>query len=96
LESVLAGHRGAITVGAISPDDSKLMTASEDGSIRLWRNGWKSLIDYLRSRTTTTLSPEQRIVLLGESEKQAWQAYRIEERTYGRSGESAGPFNYPY
>jgi WD40 repeat protein len=96
LLSVLSGHRGAITEGAISPDGAQLMTASEDGSIRLWRNGWKSLVNYLRSETTATLNPEQRIVLLGESEKQGWKSYRLAERPYGRSGDSAGPFKYPY
>jgi WD40 repeat protein len=96
LLSVLSGHRGALTTGLIAPDGSELMTGSEDGSIRLWRNGWPDLQRSLRSLTTATLNPEQRIVLLGETEAQAWGAYRAGERPYGRSGRSAGPFLFPY
>jgi WD40 repeat protein len=96
LLSVLSGHRGAITTGLIAPDGSELMTASEDGSIRLWGNGWPDLQRRLRSRTTATLNPEQRMVLLGETEAQAWKAYGAAERMFGRSVRSSGPFLFPY
>jgi WD40 repeat protein len=106
LLSVLCGHRGTVTTGSISPSGSQIMTASEDGSIRLWNNGWRDLQRRLRSLTTATLNPDQRMELLGETEVQAWKAFRTtavasdnkqaSEQIYGRSGRSSGPFLYPY
>jgi WD40 repeat protein len=96
LLSVLSGHRGAITTGSIKADRSELMTASEDGSVRLWRNGWQDLRRCLRSMTTATLNPEQRMVLLGETETDAWREYGTAERLYGRTAAPAGQFLFPY
>jgi WD40 repeat protein len=96
LLSELSGHLGAITTGAISPDGGQVMTASEDGSIRLWQNGWLGLLGYLRGQTTATLNPEQRIVLLGESESQALKRYHQAEQVFGRAGSWPSPFQFPF
>ena len=96
LLGVLSGHRGAVTTGSIAPNGSQIMTASEDGSIRLWNNGWRDLQHRLRSLTTATLNPDQRMELLGETEAQAWKSFRTAEQIYGRNGRSSGPFLYPY
>ena len=96
LLTVLSGHRGAVTTGSIAPGGSQIMTASEDGSIRLWSNGWLDLQRRLRSLTTATLNPDQRMELLGETEPQAWKAFRKSEQIYGRSGRSSGSFLYPF
>ena len=73
LLSVLSRHRGSITTGMIRKDGLELLTAREDGSIRLWRNGWLDLREYFRASTTATLTPDQRMLLLGESETEALQ-----------------------
>jgi WD40 repeat protein len=97
LLSVLSGNGGAVTMGGISQDGALVLTATEgDGAVRVWRNGWSALVRHLRSRTTATLNPEQRIVLLGESERDAWAAYAAAEKQFNRSGKAAGPFLFPF
>jgi WD40 repeat protein len=68
---VLEGHGGAILSGAISQDMSRVVSASEDLSARVWRTDWRDLLRFLRARTTANLSVPQRMQFLGETENEA-------------------------
>jgi WD40 repeat protein len=96
LVSVLSGHEGTIIGGEISTDGTRLLTASHDGTVRLWSGDWKTIIERLRRRTTATLDPEKRMNALGETERQAWEMFRRRESAFGRKGVSYGPFAYPF
>lgn len=50
----LPGHRGAVLVHAISHDASRIVTADQEGFVRIWRgpgNGWRSALSNPTSRT---------------------------------------------
>jgi WD40 repeat protein len=96
LLSVLKGHAGTIIDGQISSDGTRFMTASHDGTVRLWAGDWKTILQHLRGRTTATLDPEKRMNGLGESERRAWDMFRLRENAFGRKGTSFGPFKFPF
>jgi WD40 repeat protein len=81
----LAGHEGTVTWATFSKDGSRVITASEDGTVRLWRIGWHDLVLYLTGLTSASLTEEERIILLGESETEARAAYEAAERHFGRT-----------
>ncbi|HEX8457045.1 MAG TPA: TIR domain-containing protein [Pyrinomonadaceae bacterium] len=86
----LVGHGGAVTTAQFSADGARVVSASEDGTVRVWRTRWPDLIAYLRSITTATLTVEQRMILLGETERDARAAYEKAERRMGRTPLSPG------
>jgi WD40 repeat protein len=64
----LVGHEAAITDGTLSPEESYILSASEDKSARVWRVQWPEILRYLRARTSANLTVQQRIRYLGETE----------------------------
>ena len=69
---------------AFSPDGTQVVTASMDGTARVWLVRWKELVTYLRNSTTVCLSTVHRKHFLGESTSDAQKAYEACERRYGR------------
>jgi WD40 repeat protein len=91
----LVGHGGTITEARFSADGTRVVSASEDGSVRVWRTTWADLLTYLRGVTTATLTVEQRMILLGETEQDARVAYERDERAMHRTPlPSDWKFNY--
>jgi len=71
--------------------------ASEERSVLVSRVIWRDLVAYLRGLTSATLTVEQRIVSLGETEAEARKAYEAEERRYGRTPLPPDwSFDYPF
>ena len=52
-----------------------VMTASADGTARIWRITWPGLVDHFRANVSACLTPEQRMSYLGESAAEAWMRY---------------------
>ena len=93
----LNGHQGAVTWAAFSHDGSRVVTASEDGTARIWRIGWRDLVAHLRQLTSASLTTEQRMIYLGESEADARTAYEQAEKRFGRTPLPANwQFSYPF
>lgn len=93
----LNGHEGAITWAAFSYDGSRVVTASEDGTARIWRIGWRDLVAHLRQLTSASLTMEQRMIYLGEIEADARTAYEQAEKRFGRTPLPANwQFNYTF
>jgi WD40 repeat protein len=67
-----------------SPDGMLVVTASEDGTARVWLMDWSKLIEYLKQATNACLTAEQRVKFLGETDSQAQKIYQTCERQYGR------------
>ena len=81
----LIGHGGTITNAHFSKDGTRVVSAAEDGSVRVWRTTWPDLLSYLRGATTATLTVEQRMILLGETQQDARFAYERDERAMRRT-----------
>jgi WD40 repeat protein len=62
LLAVLAGHEGSVESAAFSTDGTRVVTASEDGTARVWRvfSTTQALIDYARSIVPRQLTSAQR------------------------------------
>jgi WD40 repeat protein len=82
---VLEGHGAAILAGAVSPDMSLVVSASEDKTARVWRAAWKDMLHYLRARTNANLTIQQRMHYLGESEKTAQKVWLQQEEMFHRT-----------
>ena len=54
-----------------SPAGQRILTASKDGSVRLWRYRWDDLVDALNDSTRLCMTKVQRKDYLGESEEDA-------------------------
>ena len=82
---------------SFSRDGARVVSAAEDGTARVWRTRWSDLVEYLRGATTATLTVEQRMILLGETEQEAREAYEAAERRMGRTPLPPDwKFNYPF
>ncbi len=81
---ILTGHQDAVLSLAFSPDGDHLVTASADGSARIWRASWPALIDFLASATRVCLTPEERSQYLAEPLVEARLASEACERSHGR------------
>ncbi|WP_437607340.1 WD40 repeat domain-containing protein [Sorangium sp. So ce834] len=82
---VLDGHRDRITSAAWSPDGQRIVTASHDGTVRVWRGiSAPVLQELLRGATSDCLSPELRTTYLGETDAEAQQRHDACERSQGR------------
>ena len=93
----LYGHEGMVTWATFSTDGSRVITTSEDGTARIWRTGWNDLVLYLRSQTLASLTAEERLIYLGESESDARAAYEKEEKRFGRTPLPPNwQFDYPF
>jgi WD40 repeat protein len=94
---VVIRQGGALTGADLSSDGLFAASASEMGNVLVSRVVWKDLVRYLRSLTSASLTVEQRIVFLGETENQARKAYEISERRFGRTPlPSEWSFEYPF
>ena len=93
----LIGHGGAVLDTEFSPDGSRVITASEDGTARVWSITWDGLITHLKSLTSASLTVEERMIFLGEDESDARKAYEKAERGFGRTPlPKDWMFNYPF
>ena len=59
------------------PNGERVVTASADGSVRVWRYEWEDLLDYLDSSTRVCLSVKERIDFLNEEDEEACNMHRI-------------------
>ena len=64
-----------MNTAVFSPDGNRVLTASDDGTSRIWRVTWQGLEEYLRQNTNTCLAPEQREQFLAESPSDAHVAH---------------------
>ena len=81
----LAGESfGGLTGAGFSPDGSQIVTTGSD-SVRIWRIGWSSLVEYLQSATTACLTPAQRMRYLGEEPGTAQPRFAECETRNGRA-----------
>ncbi|HYJ89381.1 MAG TPA: TIR domain-containing protein [Pyrinomonadaceae bacterium] len=93
----LYGHQGMITWANFSFDGSRIVTTSEDGTARIWRTSWRDLVSYLRTLSSASLTAEQRMIYLGESESDARASYEQEEKRFGRTPLPPNwQFSYPF
>ena len=82
---VLRGHGDMVTDAAFSPDRSRIVTASVDGTARVWTVGLEPLQALLRGSTTSCLTPDVRVAALAESEADAGAKYDACEKSHGRT-----------
>nr|WP_255216787.1 protein kinase [Pseudenhygromyxa sp. WMMC2535] len=85
----LIGHADAVTGLALAPDRRWTVSASVDGSARIWRLELLGadptlLVEALRAATLACLAPAQRERELGEAPPEAARAFAACERGYGR------------
>ena len=91
------GHGAPVMDAKFSDDGARVVSASEDGTARVWRTRWSDLLAHLRDVTTATLTIEQRIILLGETAQEAREAYDAAEHQRGRTPLPPDwKFNYPF
>jgi hypothetical protein len=90
---VLRAGSGEIRSAVYSKDGGLVVTASTNGTARIWDAqppaplatlGWNSLTSYLKTSTTACLAPPQRARLLKESESEAQKGYESCELSHGR------------
>ena len=68
--ATLEGHTDAVNSAAFSPDGTRVVTASDDQTAKIWRvfPTTQELIDYARSIMPRQLTPEQRKQFFLEAE----------------------------
>jgi WD40 repeat protein len=74
---VLKGHESNLNSAAFSPDGRHIVTASSDGTARVWAISGERLQAAIRSAAHQ---------YLGEPPEEALQKYQACERAHGRSG----------
>jgi WD40 repeat protein len=85
-ELVLRGHRGVLTGASFIGAGSRVVTASADGTVRVWRTGWSDLASHLAAITTACLTTHERQKLLRENAKTAAGRHRECELRHQRRG----------
>ncbi len=55
----LRGHRNGVLTGQFSPDGSRLVTTSGDGTVRVWAVDLDDLVQIARDRVTRGLTDEE-------------------------------------
>ena len=74
-----------------------MITASEDDTARVWNITWDGILAFLKSLSSASLTVEERMILLGEDESDAREAYEKAERGSGRTPlPKDWMFNYPF
>jgi WD40 repeat protein len=58
-----------------SPLGPRVLTASQDGVINLWRYQWDDLVEAINRATRICLTAEERVIYLGEPETEAAKLY---------------------
>ncbi|WP_043432958.1 hypothetical protein, partial [Cystobacter fuscus] len=81
---VLRGHEGGVRSATFSPDGQRVVTASLDGTARLWTLSIDRVRQRLREANNDCLSVGDRMTYVGETENQAREHYEACERSYGR------------
>jgi WD40 repeat protein len=69
--AVLQGHEGGVASAAFSPDGRQVVTASRDGTARLFSLHADDLLALARARIPVTLAPAVKDTLLGNVD-QGW------------------------
>jgi WD40 repeat protein len=88
---------GTVTDASFAPDGKRVLGAIESGTVKIWRSDWHELVTFLRSRTSATLTTEQRVSLLGEDGSRARSVYEEQEHKFARTPLPANwTFQYPY
>jgi WD40 repeat protein len=82
-------HDGKVNSAAWSPDGKRIVTASSDGTARIWLCSIPALQQALRDATTDCLTPHERCTYLLETEPEARRAYEACERSHNRTPASA-------
>jgi WD40 repeat protein len=80
----LANHASTITQCAVSRDGRRVMTATENGWVRSRSVRFENVVAASAARTTATLTPQQRMMLLGETADDAYEHYALDERKHRR------------
>jgi WD40 repeat protein len=81
---VVLPHNAPVYIAAFSPDGTRVLTASEDNTARVWMVNWDLILALLRESTKACLTPSQRRELIGESTEESQAKYEECERQYGR------------
>lgn len=79
------GGRKAVRSAVFTFDGTRVVTLSGDNAVRVWTISWDELVDRLRERTSLCLSPEQRVMYLGETRDVAAKRFDACERSFGRT-----------
>ena len=82
--TVLRVPGGVVRSAAFNAAGDRIVTASSDGTARIWRASWPALLAFLREATTACLTDDQRIRYLGASPAEAHDADAACERAHGR------------
>ncbi len=69
---------------AFSPDGTRLVSVSDDDTLRIWRISWPGLVTFLRTSAQICLTPGERARYLLESVHEARRRYVDCEHGYGR------------
>jgi WD40 repeat protein len=80
-------HHGSESVRALAfdRDDTRLVTGTGDGIVRIWRITVPALREYLSSATTACLEPAAHVRFLGETEEKGRAEYEACESRFGRT-----------
>jgi hypothetical protein len=84
-------HDDVVNSAAWSPDGTRIVTASNDGTARVWLVGIPVLQQALRNATTDCLTPAERETYLLESPAEAHAGYEACERSHGRTPNPTTP-----
>jgi WD40 repeat protein len=82
---VLQHGTEAVRAVAFDSSDTRVVTGTAEGIVRVWRITIPALLDYLDHATTACLPPPAHVRFLGESEATASAQYRTCERRWGRT-----------
>lgn len=87
--SIMRGHRGAVYSAAFSPDDGMILTASDDGTAKLWNTATGGMIANLPIQgdhiTNAEFSPNGQLIVTASRSGiiQLWQV-KAEEGAFNR------------
>jgi hypothetical protein len=72
---VLRGHEIILRSARFHPDGTRVLTASHDGTARVFRVDWAGLAEILRRESTSCLTVDERVEHLAETRAEATRAH---------------------